>query len=71
MDNFKIKTCKELRDLHEFCKNINKQTEFERIYIATKEIEKMENKKAEKAKLKNKIILYTSMALLGTLSGIA
>jgi len=68
IDNFKIKDYQELSELHNFCKQINPEINFERIYIATKEIREIEGKKIEKSKIRNKLIWYTSLALLSVLS---
>ncbi|MFA6256051.1 MAG: hypothetical protein WC606_02600 [Candidatus Absconditabacterales bacterium] len=62
-----LKYFPELAELHAICQEVAPQVEFEKIYVPTKEIKEIENKKTEKNILMKKIVAYTSLALAATL----
>lgn len=67
IDKFKIEKYPDLLELHEICNKARTQTEFERIYVTSKEIRELEDKKIARKGNINKIIGLTSLMLVGML----
>ncbi|MFA7718073.1 MAG: hypothetical protein WC875_05140, partial [Candidatus Absconditabacterales bacterium] len=68
INTFKTKNYPDILALHNVCNQIAPQVEFEKIYVSTKEIKAIENKKTEKNILMKKVVSYTSIALATVLS---
>jgi hypothetical protein len=67
IDTFKTTNYPELEELNKFCKQINPNLIFDRLYISTKEVREVEDKKQSLSKLKSRS-LVTSVALLSVLA---
>lgn len=68
MDSFKIKDYPELKELSDFCREVNPNFEFDRVRISTKEVRNITEKQQSLSKFKM-ITLVTSFLLAGILWG--
>jgi len=66
MDSFKTKDYPELKELHDFCREVNPDLEFDRVWIITKEVRNVAEKQKSLSKFKM-ITLITSLLLTGVL----
>lgn len=68
VDKFKTKNYPELKELHDFCGEINPDFVFDRLWIDTKEVKEVTKKKESLSKFK-KTTLITSLLLAWVLTG--
>ena len=58
-----IERFRSLKELHEFCKQVASDVQFERVYLDNTQLQKVEEKKVERSKMM-KTIKRTSLLLL-------